>query len=165
MPEIKYPPGVEIKRLPSLAREAFQILCGIEAALNTYQKQFEPIVRRHKTGWRDFRLIQKKLEQINTVVVNTLPEDQKRTLVAQMRITDLRMVVRKVDEIPTDQWVVDRGDQAYLINKAAETLCLMCDGSCRNECRFRKIVLDSPVDVQAIGMATMPCFSGNKLDI
>ena len=148
------------KRLPSVAREAFQILYSCSCVLDHMEKYFEPIVRRVPNGWRDFKLLQSTFGRLIGRILDTLPPDQLRTIVEQVRISEIRLITKRVDNIATDQWVMDRGDLAYLANKAIETTCIACDGSCKNQCKLRRIIDDLPVDIMGVGEMSMACKGG-----
>ena len=147
----------EVKRLPSQAREAFQIFCACQGMLGSLESYFEPIMRRVPNGWRDFRLAKSRIDRLAVDIIGTLPPDQIRTVIAQLKSSELRLIVKKFDEIPTDQWMMDRGDLAHLANKAIETTCIACDGSCKNQCKLRRIVDDLPVDLMQVGITFMAC--------
>lgn len=148
------------KRLPSMAREAFQIFCACQGMLGGLESHFEPIVKRVPNGWRDFKLVKSKFDRLVVDIIDTLPPDQIKTILAQLRASELRLIVKKADSMPTDQWMMDRGDLAHLANKAIETTCIACDGSCKNQCRLRKIVDDLPVDIMGVGEMSMACKGG-----
>lgn len=148
------------KRMPSLTREAFQIFYSLSCVLGHMEKHFEPIVRRVPNGWRDFRLAQVVLDRLVGRILETIPPDQLRTIVEQVRISEIRYVTKRADNIATDQWVMDRADLAFLANKAIETTCIACDGSCKNQCKLRRIVDDLPVDITGVGGVAMACKGG-----
>ena len=145
------------KRLPSVAREAFTIMHSCLCVLEHMEKHFEPIVKRVPNGWRDFRMIQAVFSKLVGNIMDTIPPDQLRSILEQVRISEIRLITKRVDNIATDQWVMDRGDLAFLANKAIETTCIACDGSCKNQCRLRKIIDDLPVDITGIGGVSMAC--------
>ena len=148
------------KRMPSLTREAFQIFYSCSCILEHMEKHFEPIVRRVPNGWRDFRLLQSTFDRLIGRILDTIPPDQLKTILEQVRISEIRYVTKRADNVATDQWVMDRGDLAFLANKAIETTCIARDGSCKNQCRLRKIVDDLPVDVTGVGGVAMACKGG-----
>ena len=92
----EYIMGEDRKRINSVTREALTILYAAGQAIDTVAPKLEQLVRRTQNGWRDLRMVQSKTDKLIESVLNTIPVEQLDTMIAQMRISHLRIVTNDV---------------------------------------------------------------------
>ena len=135
------------KRINSVTREALTILYAAGQAIDMVAPKLEQLTRRVPNGWRDLRMVQSKLDKLVESVLNTIPVEQLDTMIAQMRISHLRIVTNDVGKSDDSKWLVPRDELTELVAAVVDEKCLMCDKTDWYNCRLRQIITDLPVDV------------------
>lgn len=135
------------KRINSVTREALTILYAAGQAIDMVAPKLEQLSRRVPNGWRDLRMVQSKLDKLVESVLNTIPVEQLDTMIAQMRISHLRIVTNDVGQSDESKWLVPRDELTELVAAVVDEKCLMCDKTDWYNCKLRRIIRDLPVDV------------------
>lgn len=135
------------KRINSVTREALTILYAAGQAIDMVAPKLEQLTRRVPNGWRDLRMVQSKLDKLVESVLNTIPVEQLDTMIAQMRISHLRIVTNDVGKSDESKWLVPRDELTELVAAVVDEKCLMCDKTDWYNCKLRRIITDLPVDV------------------
>lgn len=139
--------GEDRKRINSTTREALTILYAAGQAIDMVTPKLEQLARRVPNGWRDLRMVQSKLDKLVESVLNTIPVEQLDTMIAQMRISHLRIVTNDVGKSDESKWLVPRDELTELVAAVVDEKCLMCDKTDWYNCKLRRIISDLPVDV------------------
>lgn len=139
--------GEDRKRINSTTREALTILYAAGQAIDMVAPKLEQLTRRVPNGWRDLRMVQSKLDKLVESVLNTIPVEQLDTMIAQMRISHLRIVTNDVGQSDESKWLVPRDELTELVAAVVDEKCLMCDKTDWYNCKLRRIITDLPVDV------------------
>lgn len=137
----------ERQRVNSVTREALTILYAAGQAIDMVAPKLEQLTRRVPNGWRDLRMVQSKLDKLVESVLNTIPVEQLDTMIAQMRISHLRIVTNDVGKSDESKWLVPRDELTELVAAVVDEKCLMCDKTDWYNCKLRRIIRDLPVDV------------------
>lgn len=137
----------ERQRVNSVTREALTILYAAGQAIDMVAPKLERLTRRVPNGWRDLRMVQSKLDKLVESVLNTIPVEQLDTMIAQMRISHLRIVTNDVGKSDESKWLVPRDELTELVAAVVDEKCLMCDKTDWYNCKLRRIITDLPVDV------------------
>ena len=137
----------ERQRVNSVTREALTILYAAGQAIDTVAPKLEQLTRRVPNGWRDLRMVQSKLDKLIESMLNTIPVEQLDTMIAQMRISHLRIVTNDVGQSDESKWLVPRDELTELVAAVVDEKCLMCDKTDWYNCKLRRIITDLPVDV------------------
>lgn len=137
----------ERQRVNSVTREALTILYAAGQAIDMVAPKLEQLTRRVPNGWRDLRMVQSKLDKLVESVLNTIPVEQLDTMIAQMRISHLRIVTNDVGKSDESKWLVPRDELTELVAAVVDEKCLMCDKTDWYNCQLRRIITDLPVDV------------------
>lgn len=138
------------KRINSVTREALTILYAAGQAIDMVAPKLEQLSRRVPNGWRDLRMVQSKLDKLVESVLNTVPVEQLDTMIAQMRISHLRIVTNDVGKSDESKWLVPRDELTELVTAVVDEKCLMCDKTDWYNCKLRRIIRDLPVDVKNV---------------
>lgn len=138
------------KRINSVTREALTILYAAGQAIDMVAPKLEQLSRRVPNGWRDLRMVQSKLDKLVESVLNTIPVEQLDTMIAQMRISHLRIVTNDVGKSDESKWLVPRDELTELVAAVVDEKCLMCDKTDWYNCKLRRIIRDLPVDVKNV---------------
>lgn len=138
------------KRINSVTREALTILYAAEQAIDMVAPKLEQLSRRVPNGWRDLRMVQSKLDKLIDSMLNTIPVEQLDTMIAQMRISHLRIVTNDVGQSDESKWLVPRDELTELVAAVVDEKCLMCDKTDWYNCKLRRIISDLPVDVKNV---------------
>ena len=142
--------GEDRKRINSVTREALTILYAAGQAIDMVAPKLEQLTRRVPNGWRDLRMVQSKLDKLVESVLNTIPVEQLDTMIAQMRISHLRIVTNDVGKSDESKWLVPRDELTELVAAVVDEKCLMCDKTDWYNCNLRRIISDLPVDVKNV---------------
>ena len=142
--------GEDRKRINSVTREALTILYAAGQAIDMVAPKLEQLTRRVPNGWRDLRMVQSKLDKLVESVLNTIPVEQLDTMIAQMRISHLRIVTNDVGKSDDSKWLVPRDELTELVAAVVDEKCLMCDKTDWYNCNLRRIISDLPVDVKNV---------------
>lgn len=142
--------GEDRKRINSVTREALTILYAAGQAIDMVAPKLEQLTRRVPNGWRDLRMVQSKLDKLVESVLNTIPVEQLETMIAQMRISHLRIVTNDVGKSDESKWLVPRDELTELVAAVVDEKCLMCDKTDWYSCKLRRIISDLPVDVKNV---------------
>lgn len=137
----------ERQRVNSVTREALTILYAAGQAIDMVAPKLEQLTRRVPNGWRDLRMVQSKLDKLIESMLNTIPVEQLDTMIAQMRISHLRIVTNDVGQSDESKWLVPRDELTELVAAVVDEKCLMCDKTDWYNCKLRRIITDLPVDV------------------
>lgn len=142
--------GEDRKRINSTTREALTILYAAGQAIDMVAPKLEQLARRVPNGWRDLRMVQSKIDKLIESVLNTIPVEQLDTMIAQMRISHLRIVTNDVGQSDESKWLVPRDELTELVAAVVDEKCLMCDKHDWYNCQLRRIIMDLPVDVKNV---------------
>ena len=142
--------GEDRKRINSVTREALTILYAAVQAIDMVAPKLEQLTRRVPNGWRDLRMVQSKLDKLIESMLNTIPVEQLDTMIAQMRISHLRIVTNDVGKSDESKWLVPRDELTELVAAVVDEKCLMCDKTDWYNCKLRQIISDLPVDVKNV---------------
>ena len=137
----------ERQRVNSVTREALTILYAAGQAIDMVAPKLEQLARRVPNGWRDLRMVQSKLDKLVETLLNTIPVKQLDTMIAQMRISHLRIVTNDIGKSDESKWLVPRDELTELVTAVVDEKCLMCDKHDWYNCKLRRIITDLPVDV------------------
>lgn len=144
------------KRIPAAGRETLNALFAMHSIMAGYQAQFERLCKRVPNGWRDFRLVQSRLENLLDKLLDTIPAEQLVTIKHHMEISTIHLGVKGVR--PKDHWVISYDDLADLADYAAKTECMACNGK-NGPCRLREIMQDLPI--QGVDRIVVGCWQEN----
>lgn len=142
--------GEDRKRINSVTREALTILYAAGQAIDMVAPKLEQLARRVPNGWRDLRMVQSKTDKLIESVLNTIPVEQLDTMIAQMRISHLRIVTNDAGKSDESKWLVPRDELTELVAAVVDEKCLMCDKHDWFNCKLWKIISDLPVDVKNV---------------
>lgn len=137
----------ERQRVNSVTREALTILYAAGQAIDMVAPKMEQLTRRVPNGWRDLRMVQSKLDKLVEALLNTIPVKQLDTMIAQMRISHLRIVTNDIGKSDESKWLVPRDELTELVAAVVDEKCLVCDKTDWYNCKLRRIITDLPVDV------------------
>mgnify|MGYP001078885974 FL=1 len=140
----------ERQRVNSVTREALTILYAAGQAIDMVAPKLEQLTRRVPNGWRDLRMVQSKLDKLVESVLNTIPVKQLDTMIAQMRISHLRIATNDIGKSDESKWLVPRDELTELVAAVVDEKCLMCDKTDWYNCQLRRIITDLPVDVKNV---------------
>ena len=140
----------ERQRVNSVTREALTILYAAGQAIDMVTPKLEKLARRVPNGWRDLRMVQSKLDKLIESMLNTILVEQLDTMIAQMRISHLRIVTNDVGKSDESKWLVPRDELTELVAAVVDEKCLMCDKTDWYNCKLRRIISDLPVDVKNV---------------
>ena len=143
-------------RMNATTREAFVILYAVSMAMLHVQQHMEPLTTRVKFGWRNYRLAQVLLDKLVLQLMDTIPEEQLRTIYHQMQVTTFKIASKPVGKDDSGFWVCEKDQLTTLVKYAVDNTCILCDG--KQKCELRKILDDMPVNIENDHM--MPCRGG-----
>lgn len=143
-------------RMNATTREAFVILYAVSMALRHVEQHLEPLSKRVKYGWRNIRLAEALLDKLVEQLMDTIPEEQLRTIYHQMQVTTFKLASRSVGKEDGGFWVVDKDTLTTLVKYAVDNTCILCDG--KQKCELRSILDDMPVSIENESM--MACKGG-----
>lgn len=123
-----------------------------------YGHEFETMSRRLPHGYRDYRLIVTTLDRFVEAILDTVPGEQLKTMLRQVKNTELCTRGKQVSASDTDVWVTTRRDIALLADMAADGRCLVCDKSNMSGCELKRILKDLPIDIA--DKVTISCLPG-----
>lgn len=142
---------MERQRIDSTTREALTILYAAAQAIEKVGVgKLERMSRRVPNGWRDLKMISSRLNRLVENLLDTLPTKQLETMIAQMRISHLRIVTNDVGKSDESMWLVPREDLTALVTAIVDEKCLLCDRDDWYNCKIRRIVKDLPVDIKNV---------------
>lgn len=142
---------MERQRIDSVTREALTILYAAAQAIEKVGvPKLERMSRRVPNGWRDLRMVSSRLNKLVENLLDTLPTKQLETMIAQMRISHLRIATNDVGKSDESMWLVPREDLTALVTAIVVEKCLLCDRDDWYNCRIRRIVKDLPVDIKNV---------------
>ena len=142
---------MERQRIDSVTREALTIVYAAAQAIEKVGvPKLEWMSRRVPNGWRDLKMVSSRLNKLVENLLDTLPTKQLETMIAQMRISHLRIVTNDVGQSDESKWLVPREDLTALVTEIVDEKCLLCDRDDWYNCKIRRIVKDLPVDVQNV---------------
>lgn len=134
---------MERKKLPAAGRETLNALCAMHSIMETYEDQFKRLCQRIPNGWRDFRMVLKKLESMMEGLLDTIPREQLLTIRRHMELSTIHLGVKPAGPRPKDYWVISYDDLADLAEYATKTTCFACEKN--GPCRLREIMEDLPI--------------------
>lgn len=138
----------ERQRIDSVTREALTIVYAAAQAIEKVGvPKLERMSRRVPNGWRDLKMVSSRLNRLVENLLDTLPTKQLETMIAQMRISRLRIVTNDVGQSDESKWLVPRDELTELVAAVVDEKCLMCDKTDWYNCKLRRIIRDLPVDV------------------
>ena len=138
----------ERQRIDSVTREALTIVYAAAQAIEKVGvPKLERMSRRVPNGWRDLKMVSSRLNKLVENLLDTLPTKQLETMIAQMRISHLRIVTNDVGKSDESKWLVPRDELTELVAAVVDEKCLMCDKTDWYNCNLRRIITDLPVDV------------------
>lgn len=139
---------MERQRIDSVTREALTIVYAAAQAIEKVGvPKLERMSRRVPNGWRDLKMVSSRLNKLVENLLDTLPTKQLETMIAQMRISHLRIVTNDVGQSDEPKWLVPRDELTELVAAVVDEKCLMCDKTDWYNCKLRRIIRDLPVDV------------------
>lgn len=142
---------MERQRIDSVTREALTIVYAAAQAIEKVGvPKLERMSRRVPNGWRDLKMVSSRLNRLVESLLDTLPTKQLETMIAQMRISHLKVVMNEAGKVVDGQWVVPREDLAALVSAVVDVKCLMCDKADWYNCETRRIIGDLPVNVKNV---------------
>lgn len=142
---------MERQRIDSVTREALTIVYAAAQAIEKVGvPKLERMSRRVPNGWRDLKMVSSRLNRLVENLLDTLPSKQLETMIAQMRISHLKVVMNEAGKAVDGQWIVPREDLTALVAAVVDVKCLMCDKADWYNCETRRIIGDLPVDVKNV---------------
>lgn len=141
------------KRLPAAGREALNALFATHSIMAGYAEQFKRLCERIPSGWRDFRMVQTKIESMLDKLLDTIPQEQLQTIKHHLEISTIHLGVKGVR--PKDYWLISYDDLADLAEHATKTECFACTKT-DGPCRLREILKDLPI--QGVSSVVVGCW-------
>lgn len=138
---------MERQRIDSATREALTIVYAAAQAIEKVGVlKLERMSRRVPNGWRDLKMVSSRLNKLVENLLDTLPTKQLETMIAQMRISHLKVVMNEAGKAVDGQWIVPREDLAALADAVIGEKCMLCDRDDWYNCNLRRIITDLPVE-------------------
>lgn len=146
--------STERKRIDSVTREAFTIFYAATQAIHLVAvPKLERFAHRVPNGWRDMKMIESRADKLTERLLDTLPTKQLDTMIAQMRVSQLRIVINEAGFRDDSRWIIDREDLVKLVEVVVENKCLMCDRNDWYNCEVRKIIGNLPVEIENVPLS------------
>ena len=134
------------ERIKSIEREALMALYGAEQLLEKCSREFRDLSRRTKNGYRDIRLVEVKLNKLIDHILETVPEEQLRTVQRHMGMSEIRVVTKNYTGKYEDDWLISRED-VFELTKAAAERCMTCENTTGKGCAIARLLDELPIDV------------------